>query len=210
VTGSQANSGGLHNGSGAAPTGRPLGAAGGQPVGVRGAPAADVQLALEASAPAVRRYVFGMCGDWDRAEDIAQESLLKAWRGLAGFDGRASVQTWLFTIARHCWQDGLRRAGPGGNESMEQLQRMPADPGGEPPRVAQRHELAEAVAAAMQTLPAEQREALALRESGGLTFLQIAAMLDVPAATVKSRVRYALLKLADRLGPFSPAAEQER
>ena len=75
-----------------------------------------------------------------------------------------------------------------------------------PPDVAQRGELAAAVAAAMEKLPALQREALALRESDGLTFRQIAELLGIPAATVKSRVRYALSKLADKLKPFAPEA----
>ena len=57
---------------------------------------------------------------------------------------------------------------------------------------------------ALGTLPAAQREALALRESEGLTFRQIADLLKVPAATVKSRVRYALIKLADELKAFRP------
>ena len=67
---------------------------------------------------------------------------------------------------------------------------------------AQRAELASAVKRALARLPDEQREALALRESEGLTFDQIGQLLGVPTATVKSRVRYALLKLADDLRPY--------
>ena len=71
-----------------------------------------------------------------------------------------------------------------------------------PPEAAARAELASAVQAARSALPDEQHEALALRESGDLSFAQIAELLGVPAATVKSRVRYALKKLAEQLKRF--------
>ena len=59
----------------------------------------------------------------------------------------------------------------------------------------------------MNQLPSDQRDALALRESQQLTFRQIAEVLSVPVATVKSRVRYALLKLAEELKGFQRELE---
>lgn len=88
---------------------------------------------------------------------------------------------------------------------VEEMQIGSADPG--PETAASRGELIVAITAAMEKLPAEQREALALRESGGLTFRQIAETLGVPTPTVKSRVRYALLKLADELKPYARELE---
>ena len=73
-----------------------------------------------------------------------------------------------------------------------------------PPEAAARGELAEALQRAMAELPDDQREALALRESERLTFPQMAEVLGVPLATAKSRVRYALLKLARDLRAFAP------
>ena len=68
-----------------------------------------LRAAMDQAAPAVRQYLFGMCGDWHQAEDAAQESLLKAWNKRETFDGRADPKTWIFTIARNCWLDRLRR-----------------------------------------------------------------------------------------------------
>ena len=154
------------------------------------------------AAPAVRRYLFGMCGRWHEAEDIAQEALLKAWARRESFDGRADPRTWIFTIARNHWLDRLRRrrVRPREEHMDDQLATAGDVPG--PSVIAERGELGEVVRRAVHKLPAEQREALAMRESEGLTFRQIGQALGVPTATVKSRVRYALMKLADELEPF--------
>ena len=86
-------------------------------------------------------------------------------------------------------------------QPLETAQPLADRHAGPPGQLLQR-ELAHAVQAAMATLPDEQREALALRESDGLSFAEIAQMLGLPVPTVKSRVRYALLKLADQLQPY--------
>ena len=170
----------------------------------RGPDEVRLRAAVVEVGPAVRRFLHGMGADWGEAEDMAQEALLRAWRHRARFDGRADVRTWIFSIARNHWFDQLRRrrAAPG-METMT-LTSQTSDAQADPSGAASRMELAEAVRRALQTLPAEQREALALRESEGLTFAQAAEVLDVSINTVKSRVRYALLKLAGQLKDFGP------
>ena len=165
--------------------------------------------AMSAAFPAVRAYLFGMCGDWHDAEDLAQEALLRAWAARDGFDGRAQVATWVLAIARNAWRDRLRRRRAKPTMLPIDNDMTVPSPLPSPPAAAATVELSAAVTRAMGGLPAAQREALALREGGELTFAEIAALLDVPAATVKSRVRYALLKLADELRTlgFGPEAE---
>ena len=162
--------------------------------------AQELRLALAECAAAVRRFLFAMCGDWHLAEDLAQEALLKAWSNRGKFAGRCCVRTWVFTIARNHWLDALRRRRTAPweeamNENLMASSQAPAE------RM-WRSELAGAVRLAMDKLPADQREALALRESEGLSFKDVAEILDIPVATAKSRVRYALLKLADELRPL--------
>jgi len=167
---------------------------------------ASLRAGFGAAAGALRRYLFCMCGDWHEAQDLAQTALLKAWRKRHGFDGKAELRTWIFAIARNHWRDRLRtrRTRP----RMERMSAEFATAGPGPVTAAARGELARAITVALETLPADQREALALRESQGLRFRQIAELLGVPVATVKSRVRYALLKLAKQLEPFRRELEE--
>lgn len=163
--------------------------------------------ALVAAAPAVRAYLLGLCGRWHEAEDLAQEALLAAWEARARFDGRSSVRTWLFTIARNRWIDlGRRRRVRPSAEPMDQTVTMSVD-AASPPMAAGRSEFAAALASALARLPEEQRDALLLRETSGLTFPELAGVLAVPEATAKSRVRYALLKLAEDLKAFRAELE---
>lgn len=157
-------------------------------------------------APTLRRYLFGLCGEWSLAEDVTQDTMLRAWQKRDRFAGRSSVKTWVFTIARHCWLDRLRR-----RQNMHREEPMPDESSAiadtpPPPILAARAELGRAIQSALADLPAEQRDALALRESEGMTFAEIAELLDLPVATVKSRVRYALLKLAKELKSFDTRA----
>ena len=180
----------------------PSSAGPGRAARARDADGESLRSVLVEAGPAVRRYLFGMCGRWDEAEDAAQEALLKAWAGRESFDGRADPRTWLFAIARNHWRDRLRRGSVRPQERPMPMERLQSAASTGPPARAARAELAEALDRALDRLPPAQREALALRESEGLSFLQIAGVLGVPAATVKSRVRYALAKLAEELKPF--------
>ena len=164
----------------------------------------DLRAAIEESVLPARRFLFGMCGCWEQAEDMVQEAMLKAWARRESFDARSNVRTWLFAIVRNHWLDCLRKKMSRSGQEMRDLQHAAqvADGRPAPPEKALRAELAAAVDKAMARLPDEQREALALRESEGLTFAQIAQMLDLPVPTVKSRVRYALLKLSEELQPY--------
>jgi len=164
----------------------------------------EMRAAVSGSGVAVRRFLFGMCGDWHVAEDLAQESLLKAWRSRANFNGRANFRTWVFAIARNTWIDYLRRRRVRGTEETMDQATATISTAPSPVAAASGREFSTQMELALTKLPPEQREALAMRESDGLTFPEIARLLELPVATVKSRVRYALTKLADELRAFAP------
>ena len=166
-----------------------------------------VRVAIDEAADALRAYLFGMCGHWHEAEDLAQAAMLKAWQKREQFAAQADAKTWIFTIARNHWRDALRaRRRRPGCESMHDGHETILATGATPAEQLQRQELAGVLATAMGSLSGPQREALALRESDGLTFPQIATVLDLPVTTVKSRVRYALTKLADELRSYREGA----
>ena len=146
------------------------------------------------------RVTFGFLvralGDRDAAEDVQQQVFLEAWQRGAAYDpDRASPATWLMTIARSRAIDHLRRRRP-----------EPRDPAliDAPEPAGALDELHDQwwLAAVLRTLPAEESELLRLRFADGLTQTEIAATLDLPVGTVKTRMARALARLR-------PVLEQE-
>src|SRR5262245_52087416 len=157
-----------------------------------------------------------MLGSLDDAEDALQETLLKAWRRLSGFEGRSSLRAWLYRIATNVCLDTLdhrsRRilpaaiAGPADpavppapdDPDVPWLQPYPdalldpADPDSDPAIVAVRREHVElAFVAAIQHLPARQRAILLLRDVLGYSAVETAQLLDSTAAAVHSSLQRA-------------------
>lgn len=145
------------------------------------------------------------------AEDVVQDAFLGVWRGAGHYvSGKGSVRSWLLAIVHHRAVDAVRRrrltselpTEADGLPTPEPL-RMP-DVWGEVAAGLDR----EAVAAAVATLPAAQREAVELAYFGGLTQVEIAARTGVPLGTVKSRVRLGLLALRRELVPGPAGGER--
>jgi RNA polymerase sigma-70 factor (ECF subfamily) len=154
---------------------------------------------------AIHSFLGRHLGDRARAEDLTQETFLRLVKGAAAWEPRAAVRTWLFTIARNLAADEARR------RVFRQTEPLDAGRDGDPPgdRLAGDARAPDEAAgdalvrprleAALAALPAEQREVLLLREHAGLSFPEIAEATGVNENTVKSRLRYALLALRDRL-----------
>ncbi len=149
--------------------------------------------------PALWNFLLRHVGDRARAEDLLQDTLLRAVKASGEWVDRAKVTTWLFTIARNLATDELRRAVHRRAEPLDgrdddaaaPIDRATAD---DPPpdAVAEGALLRPRLLAALAALPGEQREVFLLREQGGLGFREIAEVTGIPENTVKSRMRYAL------------------
>lgn len=148
---------------------------------------------------ALWNFLLRHVGDRARAEDLLQDTFLRAVKASVGWTDRAKVTTWLFTIARNLATDELRRSV---HRRAEPLEGRGGDTPGAIDRVAAEDPPPDAVAAgallrprleaALAALPEEQREVFLLREQGGMGFREIAEVTGVPENTVKSRMRYAL------------------
>lgn len=128
------------------------------------------------------------------AEDAVQESFVRVWRSANNFDARrAKTTTWLFTIVRNLCVDELRRRRSRiGHEDVETTeiadsQRTEDD--------VERVMMGEEVRDALRSLPADQRRAIEMVYFQGLTSQEVGTMLEVPSATIRSRLRLGLLKL---------------
>jgi RNA polymerase sigma-70 factor (ECF subfamily) len=151
------------------------------------------------------RLAVTLCRSRADAEDVLQETLIGAYRGLAKFDGRASVKTWLTQIllrqSAKMWNKGRRmsQAGridsPAGAATGESLARPSAEDD-----VDRRADLM----AAIDALPDDHREVILLREVRGLSYDEIARVLRVPHGTVESRLHRARAGLRQRLKGYPP------
>lgn len=157
--------------------------------------------ALRAFVECYQRPVFALLsrivGRRPEVEDLAQETFLRAIRALAGFDagGTARLSTWLLTIATRLALDvGRKRA-------REQRSDLVAEPASSstPEHEAQRSQLRDAIASAIEQLPSDQRAAFVLAEFHGFAMEDIAAALQIPKSTAKTRLFRARAKLAQAL-----------
>jgi RNA polymerase sigma-70 factor (ECF subfamily) len=161
------------------------------------------EVVYERHCTAVFSLAYRICGARASAEEIAQEVFLTIWRSGARYDRtRGSVRTWLLGVAHNRAIDALRRsavrertraADEHAAESIEAPERTEVE--------AARREEARSVRVLIDELPDDQRRVIELAYFGGFTHEQIARMLDAPLGTVKGRMRLALEKMRDSIGP---------
>ena len=132
----------------------------------------------------------------DEAEDVLQRVFYEVWRNRDRYDPARSLEAWVLGIARKRAIDQLRRR-RSNVVPLEELRDIAGDDGRE---LAERYARATEVRAALERLPAEQREVLTLAYFGDLTQTQVAERLGVPLGTVKARAFRGLRRLADILG----------
>ncbi|WP_220032311.1 sigma-70 family RNA polymerase sigma factor [Pseudoroseicyclus aestuarii] len=143
-------------------------------------------------APRVKGFLIRGGATADLAEDLMQDVMATVWRKAALYQpGRASVATWIFTIARNRRIDGIRRAR---RPEPEDLPWGPEPEAEQAEVLALREETAQ-LAQALSGLPRVQRDLIEQAYFGELTHSQIAAETGIPLGTIKSRLRLALERL---------------
>lgn len=145
-----------------------------------------------------RLYHFALryIGDAEEARDLCQQAFLRAYSKLGTLRQKEHFGTWLHQIALNICRDHLRRRRP--QQSLEQYAEERGQPHpalGTSPPAGQGCELRQLLNRALQTLPEEQRLVIVLKEYQGMKFVEIAAVLDAPVNTVKSRLYYGLKAL---------------
>jgi RNA polymerase sigma-70 factor (ECF subfamily) len=194
----------------------------------RGGDVAAFEPLVEKYRQRVYRLAYNVVRDSEDAWDVAQEAFVRAWQALPNFKGQSAFYTWLFRIVMNVAMDRMRqRAARGrafGTERVpeEEMERVMADDGPAPDDTAERAEQRARITAALDTLPEHHRTIIMLSDIEGLSYREIAAVLDIPMGTVMSRLHNARKRLRDALGPLlalllvlaaallpAPAAAQE-
>lgn len=155
---------------------------------------------VEAHSSRLFSLAYRMTGNVQDAEDLVQESFLRAYRSRRGFDGRASVTTWLCRICTNAALDQLRRRRTRPQPAAEpEVGATRADslasPGASPERLMFSRELSSRVRAAMAALSPKERAAFVLRHYEGLSIEEIGAALGLRTAATKNTIFRGVRKL---------------
>jgi RNA polymerase sigma-70 factor (ECF subfamily) len=143
-----------------------------------------------------------LLGDPDEAGEVAQEVMLRAWRGITRFQGRSSYFTWLYRIAVNEANRALakRDRRPANVSIGPQELQLPASPADDPARQAENNELRLSLTGALAGLPPPLRAAIVLRDVEGFSTQEAAEIAGVSQAAFKSRLHQARLQVRAAIG----------
>jgi RNA polymerase sigma-70 factor (ECF subfamily) len=156
----------------------------------------------------VWRLAYQVLHDREEAWDVAQEAFVRAFHSLPSFRGQSAFYTWLFRITvnvatdRHRQRGAQARAFGPERVSEEEWARTTPDPGGGPEQQAARKEQRERIRSALDALPPKARTIIMLSDVEGLSYREIAEVLNCPIGTVMSRLHNARKRLKVLLGPM--------
>lgn len=169
----------------------------------------------------IERLIARIVRDVDLVEDVAQETFIRAYRALPQFRGESAFYTWLYRIAVNTAKKTVSDLARDPVITESALSQRSEDDetsgvdreltdGETPEAVLASREIARTVNAAMDALPEDLRQAIALRELEGLSYEEIATVMNCPIGTVRSRIFRAREAIATKLRPLLDTKEGQR
>ncbi len=146
------------------------------------------------AVPSLRAFAISLSGNVDRADDLVQETLLRAVANIDSFQPGTNMSAWLFTILRNLFRSEYRKRRREVEGRGRQLRREPQVASEQEGRMEMRE-----FRTALAKLPQDQREALVLVGAAGFSYEEAAAICECAVGTIKSRVNRARTRLADLL-----------
>jgi RNA polymerase sigma-70 factor (ECF subfamily) len=163
---------------------------------------ASLRASLIQEMASLRAFAVSLCGDKERADDLVQETLFKAWNHLDSFKEGTNLKAWLFTILRNTYfserRKRKREVEDADGSYAANLATPPEQPG---------HMDMQDFLSALSRLPDDQREALVLIGAAGFSYEEAAEISNCAVGTIKSRVNRARNRLTELLGLDEEAVE---
>jgi RNA polymerase sigma-70 factor (ECF subfamily) len=154
----------------------------------------SIRETMLAAVPGLRAFAMSLCGKIDRADDLVQETLLRALTNIDSFEPGTNMSAWLFTILRNLFRSEYRKrrreVEDGDGRFSASLKSQPDQPS---------HMEFEEFRTALAQLPPDQREALILVGASGFSYEEAAQICGSAVGTIKSRVNRARKRLAELL-----------
>jgi RNA polymerase sigma-70 factor (ECF subfamily) len=176
------------------------------------------ELLVEKYQRKLARLLSRLIRDPGEVEDVTQEAFIKAYRALPSFRGDSAFYTWLYRIGINTAKNYLVAMGRRAPTSTEvEAEAAEGQDGGEllrdintPDSLLLSKEIGDTVNAAIESLPEELRSAIQLRELEGMSYEEIAKLMDCPIGTVRSRIFRAREAIAERLKPLLDGTKDKR
>lgn len=149
---------------------------------------------LEEMRPRLYKVAYSWCHAADVADDLVQDTVIKAMRNANSLRDANKMNSWLFTILANCWRDYLRKQKP-----TDDIDDCVFTNDETPELIQERQNITDIVQQAVATLPLGQRQVLSLVDLEGFSYAEVAEIVGIPTGTVMSRLNRARKALSEQL-----------
>jgi RNA polymerase sigma-70 factor (ECF subfamily) len=158
----------------------------------------ELKQQLEQLRPRLYRLAFSWSQDHSLADDLAQDTIIKALKNYHQLNDQKKLDSWAFSILHNCYRDHFRNT-----KNLEDINEHEFEDGHQPDTDYEQYSITDAVRKAVNNLPKNQCQILTLIDLEGFSYTEVAEILDVPIGTVMSRLCRARKTLASKLLHFS-------